>query len=174
MQIAIVINVITGSFGLRCWMRSKEVSVDSLILSPPHQALSIYGNFISVSMENKKTWTFFKKNSIWQVISKLLSSLKNRTIKRVVLLNGKHCCYCCCCFTRVVVEDDVDEVLVTPGDVEFVLLEEGHQELFPAQTHRRHVILFPQTRAKGKGHNTCPGGAMPRSSTWMELRTQKV
>lgn len=81
MQIAIVINVITGSFGLRCWMRSKEVSVDSLNLSLLHQALSIYGNFISVSMENKKTRTF-KKN--------LASDFK--TFKQFEKQNNKKSC----------------------------------------------------------------------------------
>lgn len=66
------------------------------------------------------------------------------------------CCYCCC-FTWVVVEDDIDEVLVSPGDVEFVLVEERQKELAPAQTHRCHVILLTHTRAKvtplaQKGH----------------------
>ena len=43
--------------------------------------------------------------------------------------------------TWVVVEDDVEEVLVPPCDVEFVFLEERHQKLLPAQRNTGHVIL---------------------------------
>lgn len=52
--------------------------------------------------------------------------------------------------TRIVVEDDVDQVLVSPGDVLLVLVVERHQELPPAQAHGGHVILGEQ----GRGHVT--------------------
>jgi len=40
------------------------------------------------------------------------------------------------------VEYDIKQILVAPGDVEFVLLEEGHEHLVPSQWNGRHVVLF--------------------------------
>ena len=39
----------------------------------------------------------------------------------------------CVCLTRVVVEDDVEQVLVSPGDVQFVFLQQRLQKLLPAE-----------------------------------------
>ena len=44
--------------------------------------------------------------------------------------------------TWVMVEYDIKQILVTPGDVEFILLEEGHEHLIPPQWNRCHVVLI--------------------------------
>lgn len=44
-------------------------------------------------------------------------------------------------FTWVVVKYDVQKILVAPGDIEFILLEERHQNFLPTQQHCCHVIL---------------------------------
>ena len=48
--------------------------------------------------------------------------------------------------TRVVVENYIEKVLVSPGYVEFVFLEQRHQQLLPMQPHRCHVILSTRTQ----------------------------
>ena len=40
------------------------------------------------------------------------------------------------------VEYDIKQILVTPGDVEFILLEEGHEHFIPPQWNRCHVVLL--------------------------------
>lgn len=44
-------------------------------------------------------------------------------------------------FTWVMVKYDVKKILVTPGDVQFILLQERHQNFLPMQQHCSHVIL---------------------------------
>lgn len=46
-----------------------------------------------------------------------------------------------CSHTRVVVENDIEKILVSPGDVELIFLKQRHQQFLPPQWNRRHVIL---------------------------------
>lgn len=46
-----------------------------------------------------------------------------------------------CSHTRVVVKNDIEKILVSPGDVELVFLKQRHQQFLPPQWHRRHIIL---------------------------------
>lgn len=48
------------------------------------------------------------------------------------------------CSTWVVVEDDVEEVLVSPGDVILVLLVKRVQQILPGQASRDHAVLEHQ------------------------------
>lgn len=43
--------------------------------------------------------------------------------------------------TWVMIKYDIKKVLVTPGDIEFVLLEKRHQHFLPLQWNGCHVIL---------------------------------
>lgn len=43
--------------------------------------------------------------------------------------------------TWVVVKYDIKKVLVTPRDIEFILLEKGHQNFLPLQCNCCHVVL---------------------------------
>lgn len=43
--------------------------------------------------------------------------------------------------TWVMVKDDVKKILVTPSDIEFILLEKGHQNFLPLQWNCCHVVL---------------------------------
>ena len=43
--------------------------------------------------------------------------------------------------TWVVVKYDIKKVLVTPRDIEFILLEKGHQNFIPSQCNCCHVVL---------------------------------
>lgn len=43
--------------------------------------------------------------------------------------------------TWIMVKYDIKKVLVTPGDIEFILLEKGHQNFLPLQCNCCHVIL---------------------------------
>ena len=43
--------------------------------------------------------------------------------------------------TWVVVEDDVEEILISPGDVVLVLLVERVKEVLPGEAIRDHAIL---------------------------------
>lgn len=43
--------------------------------------------------------------------------------------------------TWVMVKYDIKKVLVTPGDIEFILLEKGHQNFLPLQCNCCHVVL---------------------------------
>ncbi len=45
------------------------------------------------------------------------------------------------CCTWIVVEDDVEEVLVSPCDVVFVFLIERVKQIFPWQTAGDHAVL---------------------------------
>lgn len=47
---------------------------------------------------------------------------------------------------RIVVKNDIEEVLVSPCDVELVFLQQRHEQLLPVQPHRGHVILWEQTQ----------------------------
>lgn len=44
--------------------------------------------------------------------------------------------------TCVMVEYDIKQILVAPGDVKFILLEEGHEHLVPSQWNGCHVVLL--------------------------------
>lgn len=59
--------------------------------------------------------------------------------------------------TWVVVEDDVEEVLVAPGDVVLVLLVKRVQQILPGQASRDHAVLKHQRclAADGSGAATC-------------------
>lgn len=46
--------------------------------------------------------------------------------------------------TWVMVKDDIEKVLVPPGDIEFIFLEKGHQHFLPSQWNCCHVILKAQ------------------------------
>lgn len=48
--------------------------------------------------------------------------------------------------TWVMVKYDVQKVLVTPGDIEFILLEKGHQDFLPPQCNCCHVVLNKKKR----------------------------
>ena len=43
--------------------------------------------------------------------------------------------------TWVIVKYDIKKVLVAPGDIEFILVEKGHQNFLPPQCNCCHVIL---------------------------------
>lgn len=43
--------------------------------------------------------------------------------------------------TWVMMKYDIKKVLVTPGDIEFILLEKRHQNFLPLQWKGCHVIL---------------------------------
>lgn len=49
-----------------------------------------------------------------------------------------------CSHTRVMVENDIEKILVSPGDVELIFLKQRHQQFLPPQWNRRHVILSPE------------------------------
>lgn len=49
-----------------------------------------------------------------------------------------------CSHTRVVVENDIEKILVSPGDVELIFLKQRHQQFLPPQWNRRHVILLAE------------------------------
>lgn len=53
-----------------------------------------------------------------------------------------------CSHTRVVVENDIENILVSPGDVELVFLKQRHQKFLPLQPHRCHVILSADTHVR--------------------------
>lgn len=47
--------------------------------------------------------------------------------------------------TRIMVENYIEKVLVSPGYVKLIFLKQRHEQLVPTQSHGCHVILSPQT-----------------------------
>lgn len=45
-------------------------------------------------------------------------------------------------------KNNIEEVLVSPGYVELVFLQQRHEQFLPVQPNRRHVILKKQTLVK--------------------------
>lgn len=58
-----------------------------------------------------------------------------------------------CSHTRVVVENDIEKILVSPGDVELVFLKQRHQQFLPPEWHRSHVILSAEKHTRASQIN---------------------
>ena len=64
--------------------------------------------------------------------------------------------------TWVIVKYDIKKVLVTPGDVELILLEERHQDFLPLQCYCCHVILEGKIqRSRGILYHFTSGNQKP-------------
>lgn len=71
--------------------------------------------------------------------------------------------------TWVMVKYDIKKVLVTPGDIEFIFLEKGHQNFLPPKCNSGHVILEGKIQ-QSRGHSYHFESEKQKSATLEKLK----